>query len=59
MPIHISQLRLISCWRMSSSADVLVTEYSHPLSSPIVLLLIILAAGLCGLFFCYASEFGE
>ena len=44
---------------MNSSAEVLVKEVTHPLGSPIILLLLVLAVGLIGLVVCYVSDFSE
>ena len=58
MFIHTCHLLLIG-WRMNSSAEVLVKEVTHPLGSPIILLLLVLAVGLIGLVVCYVSDFSE
>lgn len=58
MLIHSSHL-VLNDQRMNSTTEVLVKEVTHPLGSPITLLLVILAVGLCGLLFCYAADFGK
>ena len=59
MLIHTSHLVLNDQRMNSTSTTTEVQVVSHPLGSPITLLLVILAVGLCGLLFCYAADFGK